>query len=60
MKKEKKLSLKKVQMVKINNLNKIIGGGPKNFGDGLEDTGTCADIDNTSKPKDTISGTAFN
>lgn len=61
MKKEKKLSLKKTQMVKINNLNKIVGGGgPYKPGEGFENTGEggCPDPDNTSKPVETIHATA--
>ena len=52
-KSEKKLSLKKIQMVKINNLNKIVGG--KIY---LVDENTCGDPENTSSPRDTIVPTA--
>ncbi|MDC8106606.1 MULTISPECIES: hypothetical protein [Chryseobacterium] len=60
MEKKKKLSLEKIQMVKINNLSKIVGGGSKNTVIGFENTeeGGCHDPNNTSKPVETIHATA--
>ncbi|WP_419868679.1 hypothetical protein [Chryseobacterium sp. CT-SW4] len=52
-KSEKKLSLKKIQMAKISNPSKIVGG--KIY---LIDDSTCGDPENTSKPKETIIPTA--
>lgn len=50
----KKLSLKKVQLTKLNNLSAIKGGSGVNPQFGIN---TCGDPENGSKPVETILGT---
>ncbi len=51
----KKLSLNKVKIIKVNNLNKITGGDGTTQINAVQET--CGNPENGSKPQETILGT---